>query len=102
MPQFRRRFYYGGNSYGALRISATDAEPPADQFREHLARIRHAPARNRGARPVSIHPHLWTRFHEQLGVFLDGVRELAGDPAADSVASALDGVLVRSRDGRTE
>lgn len=85
---------YDGKFYGD--VSITTAEQPMQRIDERL--LQPPPnllAKRKERSPVRIPAKRFRAYREILDVFLDAIRERAGDKAASSIITALSNVVAR-------
>ncbi|MDP1823344.1 MAG: hypothetical protein Q8L48_08885 [Archangium sp.] len=90
--------FYDGQYFGDARISTVDEQPATAQVEEQLTLV--PPSLCSREQPViELPPRLAREYLRRVEVFVDSVRELAGDRAAEGVRRALQKVAPRLRSG---
>ena len=88
LPSVDDVLFYGGSYFGDASISTAAAQPPTEQVDEKRTRV--PPSMKTLERPQIVLPdRLWGEYLRRVEVFVDSIRELAGDHTADAARAAL-------------
>lgn len=90
--------FYGGQYFGDARIATVHEQPATAQVEERLTLVP-PQTRSRGRPVIELPRHARREYLRRVEVFIDSVRELAGDRAAEAARRALHKVAPRLRSG---
>lgn len=92
LPTVDDLLFYGGAYFGDASIDVASVQPPNTQVDERLTLV---PKSLQSSERAAIHvpERLWGDYLRRVEVFVDSIRELVGDTAADSAGRALSQVM---------
>lgn len=88
IPSVDDLLLYGGRYFGDAYVSTATAQPPTAQVQEALTEVPSA-MEKLGRPQLVLSGRLGGEYRRRVEVFIDSIREIAGDRAADAARAAL-------------